>query len=230
MACETLVSAPPTVSISFSPAAPLAGAPWYVGPVGVTVGAVDDQPGALQTRCVLDPPARPTDFAALPPSCAYLGAGATVAADGRHVLYAASADATGAAGALRSKELYIDGTLPATAATAAPLATAAGWHTADITLNLTAADAARRRRAGITYGATGAQPIPQQDGARRQHDRAADRRGGHVRDVQRCGLAGNQSAAKTARDADRPDPPDDGRDRGSPATAAGWRNTDVSSP
>lgn len=86
--------APPRTTIALDPASPDGRGGWYVSPVRLRVSAVGGVPGVpvLETYCQLDrfPPA--TVMWDIPPGCAFLGAGAEVAADGVHNLTAASRD------------------------------------------------------------------------------------------------------------------------------------------
>jgi hypothetical protein len=81
------VSIPPVTSIALSPSGPDGRNGWYVSPVTPSISAVR----AAATRCVVDPPAAPASYDALPAGCS-LGA---IAADGSHTIYAGSLDATG---------------------------------------------------------------------------------------------------------------------------------------
>lgn len=104
---------PPTSSITRGPFAPDGANGWYVSPVHLTVAAADPGGSVAATRCVLDPPAAPASYDAMPEGCAFTGSGADVTADGEHVLYAASIDAAGNKETPVSTSFRIDRTPPA---------------------------------------------------------------------------------------------------------------------
>jgi hypothetical protein len=106
-------STAPVTTISVVPAAPNGNNGWYTDPVAVSVSADDDGgSGVAETRCVLDPATPPSVFGDVPAGCTYLGAGADVASDGQHDVYAASEDNAGADEAPVSVSFKIDGTPP----------------------------------------------------------------------------------------------------------------------
>ena len=106
-------STAPVTTISVSPAAPNGNNGWYTDPVGVSVSADDNGgSGVAETRCVLDPAPPPSVFGDVLAGCKYLGAGADVASDGQHDVYAASEDNAGVAEAPVSASFKIDGTPP----------------------------------------------------------------------------------------------------------------------
>jgi hypothetical protein len=99
----------PVTRISVSPAANAAG--WHRAPVSFTVAATDEPGGSgvAETRCALDPAARPIRFGDLPVSgCG----GPTATGDGVHVLYAASRDGAGNEEVPVSVSVKIDATGP----------------------------------------------------------------------------------------------------------------------
>lgn len=117
------VGAPPapTTRIVLSPATPTGSAGWYRG--AVRVSTVPDGLGVLvpQMRCALDPPSAPPSFYGLPAACPFAGAGATVRADGRHIVYAASENAANEKEApIPSASFGIDATPPTVRCGAAP--------------------------------------------------------------------------------------------------------------
>jgi hypothetical protein len=69
---------------------------------------------------MLDPASTPVSFFDLPSSCPYTGTGASVSADGSHVLYAAAVDSNGNAGAVVSAGFQIDTTPPALSPSISP--------------------------------------------------------------------------------------------------------------
>jgi hypothetical protein len=102
-------TAAPSTRISISSAANAAG--WHRAPVSFTVAAIDDSGGAgvAETRCALDPAARPVRFEDLPAGgCAAV----TATGDGVHVLYAASRDGAGNQELPVSVSVKIDATAP----------------------------------------------------------------------------------------------------------------------
>ena len=176
---------PPATTISLSPPSPNGQNGWYVAPVTVSISANDpDDTTGIVTRCVLDPNSPPANFSALPNTpCPYLGSGASVSADGSHVVYAASIDPAGNAESIRSATFMIDTTKPTTNASLTPVGTAhvtlqasadvfntnnqklgtlsiTCFDTRGLTVGLNATDATSGV-ASLTYSATGAQTIPQ---------------------------------------------------------------------
>jgi hypothetical protein len=106
-------SAAPVTTIGVSPAVPNGNDGWYTEPVAVSVSADDNGgSGVADTRCVLDPAPPPSLFSDLPAGCPYLGAGADVASDGQHEVYAASEDNSGEDETPVSASFKIDGTPP----------------------------------------------------------------------------------------------------------------------
>jgi hypothetical protein len=106
-------STAPVSTITVSPAVPNGNNGWYTDPVAVSVSADDNGgSGVAETRCVLDPATPPSVFGDVPAGCTYLGAGADVASDGQHDVYAASEDNAGAAEAPVSASFKIDATPP----------------------------------------------------------------------------------------------------------------------
>jgi hypothetical protein len=100
-------------TISVSPAAPNGNNGWYTEPVAVSVSADDNGgSGVAESRCLLDPATPPSVFGDIPGGCAYLGAGADVASDGEHEVYAASEDKAGEDEAPVSASFKIDATPP----------------------------------------------------------------------------------------------------------------------
>jgi hypothetical protein len=106
-------STAPVSTIGVSPAVPNGNNGWYTEPVGVSVSADDNGgSGVAETRCVLDPATPPSLFGDLPAGCPYQGAGADVASDGQHGVYAASEDNAGEDEAPVSASFKIDATPP----------------------------------------------------------------------------------------------------------------------
>jgi subtilisin-like proprotein convertase family protein len=91
--CSAFVDPPPVTTITPTPLLPNGAAGWYVSPVNLSVSAADNIGGLVnETRCALDPGAVPATFADLPPGCAFAAPGAPLAAEGVHLLFAASND------------------------------------------------------------------------------------------------------------------------------------------
>jgi FG-GAP repeat len=112
----------PSSQFTVSPAAPDGRNGWYVSPVHVTVSASDLSSAALQVRCALDPASAPASFFTLPNTCAYGGSGADITGDGRHLLYAASANAGGyVEPAPQLQTVQIDRSRPTVKCTPAPM-------------------------------------------------------------------------------------------------------------
>jgi FG-GAP repeat len=110
---------PPDTEITLTPAVPDGQDGWYRTPVHVSVAATDAS-GVADLRCALDPVATPTAFADLAAGCAFGGAGANVANDGAHAVYAAARDSLGNAGSAVSKTFKLDAAPPAVTCASAP--------------------------------------------------------------------------------------------------------------
>jgi hypothetical protein len=102
------VTIPPTTTIMLSPATPNGQNGWYVTPVLAKLSVVN----GVSSNCELDPAAPPPVFDAIPPPCAYSGAGADITGDGSHTLYAASINAAADKELPVSVSVKIDTTLP----------------------------------------------------------------------------------------------------------------------
>jgi subtilisin-like proprotein convertase family protein len=95
-ACSAFVDPPPVTTITRTPALPDGLAGWYITPPTLSVTAADNVGGIVQeTRCTLDPGVPPDAFGDLPAGCAFTAPGAQVAAEGQHILHAASIDSQG---------------------------------------------------------------------------------------------------------------------------------------
>lgn len=105
-------SSAPTTTITVSPATPNGQNGWYVTPLQVNVSATDRHSTVTETRCDVDPATAPLAFGDIPSGCSYTGAGAALATDGQHAIYAASQDAAGNQEAPVSTGLKIDQTPP----------------------------------------------------------------------------------------------------------------------
>jgi hypothetical protein len=111
---------PPVSTVALSPAAPDGMHGWYRSVVHASVSARSLIGTVAQTRCRLDG-AAPSAFGALPSACPFAGAGADIAGDGRHVLFAASITDAGQAELPGATAVAIDRTPPRLAcARAAP--------------------------------------------------------------------------------------------------------------
>jgi polyvinyl alcohol dehydrogenase (cytochrome) len=128
---------PPTTTITLSPSTPSGSNGWYTTPVGVTVSATDAGSGVFETRCVADPSAVPAGFADLPAGGCSL---TTVAADGKHVVYAASEDSDNNAGSLVTSTFMIDQTAPKISAAATTVPNSNGWYSANVVVHFTCTD------------------------------------------------------------------------------------------
>jgi subtilisin-like proprotein convertase family protein len=102
----------PTTTVTLNPAAPNGSGGWYVSPVTVAVSATDTVGAVAETRCAIDPAVPPATFVALPAGCPFTGAGAPVATEGQHTVYAASVDFTGNAGVPAAVPFRVDSTPP----------------------------------------------------------------------------------------------------------------------
>lgn len=102
----------PATTVALTPSTPGGASGWYTQPVDVLVSASDAGSGVGETRCVLDPASAPAAFADLAPGCAFGGAGASLATDGVHDLYAASTDVAGSIEPIVSATIPIDTTDP----------------------------------------------------------------------------------------------------------------------
>lgn len=111
------VTIPPVTTIALGPPAPNGRGGWYVTSVQITATATH----AKATRCIVDPVAAPPVLDVLPSAaCPYAGAGAQLAVDGSHVVYAATSDAAGDKELPVSVSLKIDATPPALHCAAKP--------------------------------------------------------------------------------------------------------------
>jgi hypothetical protein len=133
----------PTTAIALGPSAPNGTNGWYTQHVHVTVTGSDNSGGSglADTRCVMDPTTPPANYDGMAEGCAYLGAGADVAADGSHILYAASKDAAGNKEAVISRGFNIDQTAPVVEATADRGADVNGWYNHALTVTYAGTDA-----------------------------------------------------------------------------------------
>jgi hypothetical protein len=102
---------PPVTAVALSPAAPDGMHGWYRSAVHASVSARSLVGTVAETRCRLDG-AAPSAFGALPSACPFAGAGADIAADGRHVLFAASITDAGQAELPGATAVAIDRTPP----------------------------------------------------------------------------------------------------------------------
>ena len=106
-------STPPATTIGLLPALPNGNNGWYTEPVRMSVSADDSGgSGVAETRCVLDPETPPSLFDDVASGCPYMGAGADVASDGQHEVYAASKDNAGDDESPVSASFKIDRTPP----------------------------------------------------------------------------------------------------------------------
>ena len=110
-AAVSLDAAAPTTSIALTPSIPDGANDWYAQPVSVLVSAADAGSGVDETRCAIDPVTVPASFDDFASGCTY-GGGAVIAADGSHVLYAASRDSAGTTEAVITESIRIDSTDP----------------------------------------------------------------------------------------------------------------------
>jgi hypothetical protein len=126
---------------------------WFLSPITVTVTAVDGRgsgPAALEYW--LD-------------GITYVegGNGGAIAVheDGGHWLQYRVADAAGRTSAWQSVPLPIDQTAPVSVVSVSPPANDNGWHTrSSVEVTLSTTEVETSGLAGLTYSATGAQPIP----------------------------------------------------------------------
>jgi FG-GAP repeat len=99
----------PTAAVVTTPSAPDGSNGWFRHPVNIAVSAADLASPVAAIRCVLDPAGAPLSFGALPASCAFPApAGASVATNGQHTVYAAAMNAAGYAGTSTSHVFRID--------------------------------------------------------------------------------------------------------------------------
>jgi hypothetical protein len=114
----------PQTAITLDPAGPDGANGWYRSPVAVAVSA--DDPNAT-VRCLVDPDAGPTGYDDLPEGPCAPDA---VAADGNHVVYAASRDVAGNNSDLAQAGFKVDRTAPHTSISWYPGAPdgADGWY------------------------------------------------------------------------------------------------------
>jgi hypothetical protein len=95
------ITLPSASTISFSPSSPNGSNGWYTSSVTAKVKATE----GAKINCILDPPAAPPAFGAIPAGCSYTGSGAAVSGNGVHTLYAASQNSFG------DQELPVDATV-----------------------------------------------------------------------------------------------------------------------
>jgi hypothetical protein len=103
---------PPRTTVTLSPASPTGSHGWYRGTVRASVAATTLIGSVVATRCQLDGPT-PSGFDALPAGCAFAGGGASITADGQHVLYAAAVNDAGQKERPTATSIAIDATPPA---------------------------------------------------------------------------------------------------------------------
>ena len=101
----------PVTTVALSPAAPNGTHGWYRSAVHASVSAHSVAGTVAETRCRLDGSA-PAAFGALPAGCSFAGAGADIAGDGRHELFAASITDGGQAELPGTTQIAIDRTPP----------------------------------------------------------------------------------------------------------------------
>jgi hypothetical protein len=133
----------PTTTLALDPAGPNGTNGWYTVDVHVTVAATDNTggTGVAETRCVVDPPAAPASFSALPAGCAFLSAGSPVTTDGMHIVYAASRDGAGNMETVKSAAFKVDKTAPTAVVNADRAPDHNGWYNAAFTGTWTGTDA-----------------------------------------------------------------------------------------
>lgn len=102
---------PPVTTVVLSPVAPDGRHGWYRTTVHAAVSARSLGGTVVQTRCRLDG-GIPAAFGALPVGCPFVGPGAEIAADGRHLLFAASITDAGQAEVPGATAIAIDRTPP----------------------------------------------------------------------------------------------------------------------
>jgi hypothetical protein len=102
---------PPVTTVTLSPAAPDGKHGWYRSAVHASVSARSLVGTVAATHCRLDGGA-PAVFSALPGACRFAGAGADIAGDGRHLLFAASVTDAGQAELPGATTIAIDRTPP----------------------------------------------------------------------------------------------------------------------
>ena len=102
---------PPVTTVALSPAAPNGQHGWYRSAVRAAVSARSLVGMVTETRCRLDGSA-PAAFGALAGACPFAGAGADIAGNGRHVLYAASITDAGQAEVPGATSIAVDTTPP----------------------------------------------------------------------------------------------------------------------
>jgi hypothetical protein len=134
----------PTTTINLDPVSPNGNNDWYTSAVKITVAATDaGGSGVGEIRCVLDPASPPTTFDQLPPSCGYTGAGANVAVNGMHTVYAATKDLAGnKESSVESTSFKIDTTAPTTTTTLVPATPSGdnGWYSSNVHVSVAATD------------------------------------------------------------------------------------------
>ena len=133
---------PPATTITLNAGAPNGSNGWYTSNVHITVSASDGVGGSAvaETRCVLDPVAAPAAFDNLPDGCAFTGAGADVAGEGGHTIYAASRDNAGNQEPPTSQAFKLDKSGPSASLSAAGPMGRNGWYVGDVTITTSGAD------------------------------------------------------------------------------------------
>lgn len=133
----------PTTTIEVTPNAPDGSGGWYASAPSVSVSASDPGgSGVADVRCALDPAVAPASYADLPVSCPFADPGATLATDGAHVIYAASADVAGNESDVVSAAVSIDTTPPTTTIALAPAMPDGlnGWYRQPVSVLVSASD------------------------------------------------------------------------------------------
>ncbi len=128
----------PQTLITLDPGGPDGANGWYQSPVAVAVNADDAN---ATVRCAIDPATAPAGYGDLPAGVCHPEA---VAADGTHVVYAASRDVAGNNSDLAEARFKLDQTAPHTAITWDPAAPdgANGWYRSPPTFAVRADDPA----------------------------------------------------------------------------------------
>jgi hypothetical protein len=116
------ITLPSVSTISLVPATPTGLDGWYTTSPLVVVTAT----GKASVQCEADPPAAPTLYGEIPTGCAFSGAGAAVAGNGSHTIYAASQNSFGDQENPVSLSFNVDSSVPTITCTGYPLFTYGG--------------------------------------------------------------------------------------------------------